>query len=139
MSLFVTCPDFTSKKGNSLAEKKPHPSSAVGTCFRISHSLEFFRFDYYVCAYKKQLHPEYITWVQWDLGDGSGEKRVALTLKTHSGLRGIFPTGKAGRHHAPAWRPPKNRVMCGADFSCPETIHECALYPGHRGSNLRYL
>lgn len=49
MPLFVTCPDFTSKRGNSMAEKKLYHFSAVAIYFLKSHPhyWSFFHFDHW--------------------------------------------------------------------------------------------
>ena len=138
MSLFVTCPNSTSKKRNSLVEKKPRPFSAVATHCLISypHYWSFFILTIGIFSINKHLNPQRVTWVQWGLGECTGEKRVVVTSKTHNDLRGIFPMREACRHHASTLRPPKNMGIKSADFGCSVTSNGCALHPGHRGSNL---
>lgn len=63
--------------------------------------LECFHFDYGYILYHQAAALSASTWVQWNLGPGTGEKRMVVTPKIHRALRRIFPMIKAHRYHEP--------------------------------------
>lgn len=95
------CPDFTSKKGKSLPKKSLKHYLVLPFTFssRIP-IIGVFSLWPLMFSLSSSSCIECITWVQLDLGPGTGEKRVVVTSQIHRNLRKIFPIIKAHRHHA---------------------------------------